>query len=175
MYQRSTEQEAMKDAVEMAVLSAVQHPNLVQVFACLTDMVEEPGAPPGARAWVCVCVRAFVRACVCVSACVRVRTRALVLVLAAWARGGWISRAGELPTSDPTPHPHNPKAAKSYGDLLTAGRAGGLGASAAKSAPLPRLRPSGFRRLEPYEDPEDTETCNIVILEASQGPRLTAF
>jgi hypothetical protein len=28
---RSTEQDAMKDAVEMAVLSSIQHPNIVQV------------------------------------------------------------------------------------------------------------------------------------------------
>lgn len=39
-YARSNEKEALKDAVEMAVLSTVHHPNIVQVFACLTDMVE---------------------------------------------------------------------------------------------------------------------------------------
>lgn len=39
-YARSTEREAMKDAVEMAVLSTVHHPNIVSVYACLTDMVE---------------------------------------------------------------------------------------------------------------------------------------
>jgi hypothetical protein len=45
MYRRSTEHEAMKDAVEMAVLSAATHPNIVQVFRCLTDMVEVTGVP----------------------------------------------------------------------------------------------------------------------------------
>ncbi|KAI8462306.1 MAG: hypothetical protein J3K34DRAFT_527838 [Monoraphidium minutum] len=38
---RSSEHEAMRDAVEMAVLSSVQHPNIVSVYSCLTDMVEE--------------------------------------------------------------------------------------------------------------------------------------
>jgi hypothetical protein len=33
----------MKDAVEMAVLSSVQHPNIVSVYSCLTDMVEIGG------------------------------------------------------------------------------------------------------------------------------------
>jgi len=32
--------ESMKDAVEMAALSSVQHPNVVQLYSCLTDMVE---------------------------------------------------------------------------------------------------------------------------------------
>jgi hypothetical protein len=37
----------MMDAVEMAVLSSVQHPNIVQVYSCLTDMIEVlPGARP---------------------------------------------------------------------------------------------------------------------------------
>jgi hypothetical protein len=45
MYERSTEQDAMQDAVEMAVLSTVGHPNIVQVFSCLTDMVEAGGMP----------------------------------------------------------------------------------------------------------------------------------
>ena len=40
---RSSEREAMQDAVEMAVLSSVQHPNIVTVYACLTDMVETAG------------------------------------------------------------------------------------------------------------------------------------
>jgi hypothetical protein len=30
----------MRDAVEMAVLTSVQHPNIVKVYACLTDLVE---------------------------------------------------------------------------------------------------------------------------------------
>jgi hypothetical protein len=33
----------MQDAVEMAVLSTVQHPNIVSVYSCLTDMVECEG------------------------------------------------------------------------------------------------------------------------------------
>jgi hypothetical protein len=45
MYQRGTEQEAMMDAVEMAVLSAVSHPHIIQVFTCLTEMVEASGMP----------------------------------------------------------------------------------------------------------------------------------
>ena len=42
----------MKDAVEMAVLSSVQHPNIVSVYSCLTDMVEIGGGardPQGSR------------------------------------------------------------------------------------------------------------------------------
>jgi hypothetical protein len=45
MYERGTEQEAMMDAVEMAVLSTVSHPNIIQVYTCLTDMVEVGGSP----------------------------------------------------------------------------------------------------------------------------------
>jgi hypothetical protein len=33
----------MKSAMEMAVLTSIQHPNIVRVFACLTDLVEEAG------------------------------------------------------------------------------------------------------------------------------------
>jgi hypothetical protein len=36
--------QAMKDAVEMAVLSSVTHPNIVSVYSCMTDMVEVEGA-----------------------------------------------------------------------------------------------------------------------------------
>ncbi|KAI8469489.1 MAG: kinase-like domain-containing protein [Monoraphidium minutum] len=39
MNARSSNSEAVSDAMEMAVLSSVQHPNIVQVYACLTDMV----------------------------------------------------------------------------------------------------------------------------------------
>jgi len=48
MPSRATEREAMQDAVEMAVLSSIQHPNVVSVYSCLTDMVESGGE--------CVCV-----------------------------------------------------------------------------------------------------------------------
>jgi hypothetical protein len=47
MPSRNSEREAMQDAVEMAVMSSVQHPNVVSVYSCLTDMVEcdpEPGS-----------------------------------------------------------------------------------------------------------------------------------
>jgi hypothetical protein len=40
MPSRNSEREAMQDAVEMAVMSSVQHPNVVSVYSCLTDMVE---------------------------------------------------------------------------------------------------------------------------------------
>jgi hypothetical protein len=39
MNARNSNSEAVSDAMEMAVLSSVQHPNIVQVFCCLTDMV----------------------------------------------------------------------------------------------------------------------------------------
>jgi hypothetical protein len=45
MQTRNDGAQALQDAVEMAVLSSVQHPNIVQVFACLTDMVKTTGAP----------------------------------------------------------------------------------------------------------------------------------
>lgn len=52
MYHRRTEQEALMDAIEMAVLSTVSHPHVVRAYACFTDMVEvtdapQPGAPRG--------------------------------------------------------------------------------------------------------------------------------
>jgi len=40
MPSRVNERQAMQDAVEMAVLSSIQHPNVVSVYSCLTDMVE---------------------------------------------------------------------------------------------------------------------------------------
>jgi hypothetical protein len=44
---RRSNSEAVSDAMEMAVLSSVQHPNIVQVFCCLTDMVRlDDGEPP---------------------------------------------------------------------------------------------------------------------------------
>jgi hypothetical protein len=39
MNARGSNSEAVSDAMEMAVLSSVQHPNIVQVYSCLTDMV----------------------------------------------------------------------------------------------------------------------------------------
>jgi hypothetical protein len=33
----------MKDALEMAVLTTVSHPNIIQVYNCFTDMVEDAG------------------------------------------------------------------------------------------------------------------------------------
>jgi hypothetical protein len=42
---RSSDGEAMSDAMEMAVLSSITHPNVVQVFACLTDMVPTSSGP----------------------------------------------------------------------------------------------------------------------------------
>lgn len=33
----------MKDALEMAVLTSVSHPNIIQVYNCFTNMVEDAG------------------------------------------------------------------------------------------------------------------------------------
>ena len=46
---RTAQREAMKDAVEMAVLSHIRHPGIVSVYSCFTDMVED-GARAGAAA-----------------------------------------------------------------------------------------------------------------------------
>lgn len=43
MYVMRHERQLMKSAMEMAVLTSVQHPNIVRVYACLTDLVEEAG------------------------------------------------------------------------------------------------------------------------------------
>lgn len=43
MYARQHERQAMKDALEMAVLTTVSHPNIIQVYNCFTDMVEDAG------------------------------------------------------------------------------------------------------------------------------------
>jgi hypothetical protein len=37
----------MKDALEMAVLTTVSHPNIIQVYNCFTDMVEDAGGQAG--------------------------------------------------------------------------------------------------------------------------------
>eukprot|EP00775_Hariotina_reticulata_P012562 gene12562-12694_t len=41
MYISQQERQLMKNAMEMAVLTTMAHPNIVRVFACLTDMKEE--------------------------------------------------------------------------------------------------------------------------------------
>lgn len=41
MYIRQHDRQAMKDAMEMAILMSVRHPNIIQVYTCLTDMVED--------------------------------------------------------------------------------------------------------------------------------------
>lgn len=38
------ERRIMKAALEMAVQESLSHPNIVRVFSCMTDMVEECGA-----------------------------------------------------------------------------------------------------------------------------------
>lgn len=43
MYARQHERQTMKDALEMAVLTTVAHPHIIQVYACFTDMVEDAG------------------------------------------------------------------------------------------------------------------------------------
>jgi hypothetical protein len=43
MYVTQHERHLLKSAVEMAVLTCIQHPNIVRVYACLTDLVEEAG------------------------------------------------------------------------------------------------------------------------------------
>eukprot|EP00882_Tetradesmus_deserticola_P006128 GHRQ01006451.1.p2 GENE.GHRQ01006451.1~~GHRQ01006451.1.p2 ORF type:complete len:393 (+),score=223.93 GHRQ01006451.1:28-1179(+) len=48
MYARQHERQAMKDALEMAVLTTVSHPNIIQVYNCFTDMVEDAGTTPNA-------------------------------------------------------------------------------------------------------------------------------
>ncbi|KIY97013.1 hypothetical protein MNEG_10947, partial [Monoraphidium neglectum] len=40
MHTHNNEQEAVAHAFEMAVLSSVQHPNIVQAYSCLTDMID---------------------------------------------------------------------------------------------------------------------------------------
>ena len=43
MYARQHERQAMKDALEMAVLTTLSHPHIVQMYSCLTNMVEDAG------------------------------------------------------------------------------------------------------------------------------------
>lgn len=43
MYVSQHERQLMKTAMEMAVLTSIQHPNMVRVYACLTDLLEEAG------------------------------------------------------------------------------------------------------------------------------------
>jgi hypothetical protein len=47
MSARSFSPQAMRGAAEMAVMSSIQHPNVVAFYSCLTDMVEAsgPGEP----------------------------------------------------------------------------------------------------------------------------------
>jgi hypothetical protein len=39
--------EAVSDAMEMAVLSSVQHPHIVQLYSCLIQMVQTNGGALG--------------------------------------------------------------------------------------------------------------------------------
>jgi hypothetical protein len=43
MYVQMHERQLMKNAMEMAVLTTIRHPNVVRVYAVYTDMVEEAG------------------------------------------------------------------------------------------------------------------------------------
>jgi hypothetical protein len=49
MHARASDGEAMSDAMEMAVLSSITHPSIVQVYACLTDMVPISSGAGGER------------------------------------------------------------------------------------------------------------------------------
>jgi hypothetical protein len=50
MYARQHERQAMKDALEMAVLTTLSHPHIVQMYSCLTNMVEDAGEVEGGGA-----------------------------------------------------------------------------------------------------------------------------
>jgi hypothetical protein len=39
----------------------------------------------------------------------------------------------------------------------------------ASSAPLARVRVPHFRRLLPFEDPDDVETCSVIVMEVGGG------
>jgi hypothetical protein len=43
LYPKTRQREAVKDAVEMAVLSHVRHPGVVSVYECFTELVEDCG------------------------------------------------------------------------------------------------------------------------------------
>ncbi|GBF94659.1 hypothetical protein Rsub_07395 [Raphidocelis subcapitata] len=103
MYRRGCEAEAVMDAVEMAVLSAVSHPHVVQVYACLTEMVEAGGL------------------------------------------------AGSGSFADVRPAAPAPARAGGSNSQTASGSVHGIG---------PR-----YRRLLPFEDPEETATCNIIVME----------
>jgi hypothetical protein len=64
MNARASDMEAVSDAMEMAVLSSVQHPNIVQVYCCLTDMIEVKGDEGEQLNCACVRVCARVHACI---------------------------------------------------------------------------------------------------------------
>lgn len=47
MYARQHERQIMKDALEMAVLTTISHPNIIQVYECFTDVVEDASGTNG--------------------------------------------------------------------------------------------------------------------------------
>eukprot|EP00775_Hariotina_reticulata_P003126 gene3126-3404_t len=49
MYVPQQQRTLVKNAMEIAVMQNMSHPNIVRVYSCLTDMVEEAELPPGAR------------------------------------------------------------------------------------------------------------------------------
>jgi serine/threonine protein kinase len=63
MNARRSDSEAVSDAMEMAVLSSVQHPNIVQVYSCLTDMVPEEDIECERQLTACAFARPF--CCLC--------------------------------------------------------------------------------------------------------------
>lgn len=147
MYTRATEQDAMKDAVEMAVLSAVAHPNIVQLYACLADMVEGTGLPSerprggagGEKA----------------TAAPEQPPPRFPRVTFVWA--------ATLSTNPATPRPllpaPRPAGVTSCHDLQRTRHA-----SLDMSAPPTRPRPPRFRRLLPFEEPDGADTCNIIVM-----------
>jgi hypothetical protein len=157
MHARKNEREAMKDAVEMAVLSSVQHPNIVSVYSCLTDMVDVTGGLLPARAGP-----------------VRAAARGLALPPSAWRKA---PPAFLKPSSSPNgcpgtlvcapaptcTSPLSPPELDDDGASMSS-----VGSSICDSA-TNRMR---FRRLTPDEDPDGVlPTCNILVMEVRTSRR----
>jgi hypothetical protein len=141
----------MQHATEMAVMSSIQHPNIVTVYSCLTDMVEASGAgAPG--------IEGPGRGGPGDSLPPALRPRSLGNRLAARAHinsGPLLPRPAPRRPADGTPRP-----ASASGPLP-----GVLPRSCSGAA-----APARYRRIRPDEDSTDgSGTFDIVVMEVRGG------
>jgi hypothetical protein len=176
MYVPQQQRKIMKNAMEMAVMESLRHPNVVRVYAVLTDMLElageagrevaevdrsrlcpshqvRPCAPGILQPWLCLLL--CLSWCLPVTwaprgrdgACPRESCMVLLCLLRGLPAGGLVPAAGPSPTEAAA--------------AAAAAAAGPLSPTDIRTASPSLLK---YRPVQP-EDDENVITCNIVVME----------